>query len=260
MKQKLLFLLFFIPFVLISQSKLGNAKDSLSKRSSSGTTSSSSSSSRSSNNHGFFDDFFAQILYDITLGIGIGDAEYREMSPYPYYYDKQGEYIKDFDNNMGKRSSFRVGTNYVINRINSFEVNAVFKPIPLIGIEASHLNFSEQTLFNSESLNISSIMLNYYRFREQYFSVWWGFGATYIGNEVDTWGGTFSVGTEIYPVKPISLHISWKRSFINEGKVDIFKSQVKYHLKKTALYTGYHNYQLGSETVSGLVLGLEYIF
>ncbi len=260
MKHKLLLLL-FIPCILFSQGKLKSAKNSLSNSSSSNSSSSNSSSSSSSDNDGggFFDDLFLELAYHVTLGVGFGEARYTEMNQYPYYNDG-GEYTRNFEDGNNKRSSLRFGANYLINRVKGLEINSVFKPIPILGIEVSHVNFSEQTLLSSESLNVTSINANYYRFREKYFSLWWGAGVTYVGNEVDTWGGLYNIGADIYPFKPISLHFSWKQSFINDGEVDVFKSQIKYHIKKTALYTGYHNYKLGSETVSGVVFGLEYTF
>lgn len=261
MKHKLL-LLFFIPYLSFGQSTLGKAKESLSKSSRNSVNVETRNSSSSSNDDDFFSNFFEsaflEVAYYSTLGIAFGGGDYREMNPYPYY-NNHGEFTKDYYDNT-KRSSFKIGGNYLINRINGFELDAVFKPIPIAGLEVSYLNFSENTLLSSESLNITSFSANYYRFRENYFSAWWGIGGTYVGNEVDTWGFNYNLGLDIYPVKPISLHVGWRQSFINDNTVDVFKSQVKYHIKRTALYTGYHNYKLGSETVSGLVLGIELTF
>ena len=264
MKSKLLLLL-FVPCVLFSQSKLGKAKESLSKTSSSsGNSSTSSSSSYNDDDDDFdffsmlFEDIFFEIAYHSTLGIAFGGANYTEMNPYPYY-NNHGEFTNDFKD-ANKRSSIKIGTNYLINRINALEINTVLKPIPIAGLEVSYLNFAENTLLNSESLNITSVSANYYRVRENHFSLWWGIGGTYVGKEVDTWGFAYNLGVDIYPVKPISLHLGWRQSFINDNTVDVFKSQVKYHIKRAALYSGYHNYKLGSETISGLVLGIEYSF
>ncbi len=263
MKSKLLLLL-FVPCIMFSQTKLGKAKESLSKTSKSSGSSSSSSNSSSDNDgdfdfvSAFFESAFLELMYYSTLGIAFGGGDYTEMNPYPYY-NNHGEFTNDFNDNT-KRSSIKIGGNYLINRINGVELNAVLKPIPIAGLDVSYLNFSESTLLNSESLNITSISANYYRVRENNFSIWWGIGGTYVGKEVDTWGFAYNLGVDIYPVKPISLHLGWRQSFINDNTVDVFKSQVKYHIKRAALYTGYHNYKLGSETISGLILGIEYSF
>ena len=73
-------------------------------------------------------------------------------------------------------------------------------------------------------------------------------------------GFAYNIGTEIYPFKPISLYASWKQSFINSTSIDVFKAQVKYHIKEAALFTGYHEFQLGGVKSSGFVLGMEYTF
>ncbi len=265
MKRKLLLLL-FIPLFLCSQGTLNNAKKSLSKKNSKNSSITSNSRARvsqRSNSSYFFNrllsSFVIGTLYQGSLGLLIGRPDFTRMHPYPYYTGNEGEYHYD-EKNTYKNSNLKLEANYLINRVKGLEFNAVYKPFYLAGIEVSHLNFSEKTLLNSESLNITSVNLNYYRIRKRNFSMWWGAGASYVGNEVDTWGFTYNVGTNIYPFQPISFHLGWKQSFINDNSINVFKSQVKYHIKKTALYTGYHNYALGSETVSGLVLGVEYTF
>ncbi|WP_075340474.1 hypothetical protein [Tenacibaculum agarivorans] len=262
MKHKLL-LLFFIPYLSFSQSTLGKAKESLSKSSKSVSTTTRSSNSSSEDDDPsffelFFESFVLELAYYTTLGVAFGSADYTEINPYPYY-NGDGEYTRDFHDDT-QSVNFKIGANYLASRVNGLEFNAVFKPLPIIGLEFSHVNFSEKTLLNSESLPISSFNVNYYRVREDHFSLWWGIGGTYVGDSVDTWGFSYNLGLDVYPVKPISLHVGWKQSFINDDKVNVFKSQVKYHIRKTALYTGYHNFRLGSETVSGLVLGVEYTF
>lgn len=85
-------------------------------------------------------------------------------------------------------------------------------------------------------------------------------GASYVANSVDTFGFAYTLGAEIYPMKPLSLHFSWKQSFINSNDVSTFKGQFKYHIKNYALFTGYHVNQLGNQQISGAVVGLEYTF
>ncbi|WP_299672627.1 hypothetical protein [uncultured Tenacibaculum sp.] len=262
MKRKLL-LLVFIPFFLCSQSTLSNAKQSLSSSSSTSSSSNSNDDSDDDDDINFFSAFFGEIFLDVfyyaSLGIFIGEPTETAMNPYPYYNDKEGEYSIRLDGNV-KKQSLKLSTNYLFNRVRGIEFNAVYKPVYLVGVELSHINFSENTLLNSESLNITSVNLNYYRIRNRNISMWWGLGVTYVGNGVNSAGVSYNFGTDIYPAKPISLHLGWKQSFINDNSVNVFKAQAKYHIKKTALYTGYHNYKLGSETVSGLVFGLEYTF
>lgn len=265
MNKKLLLLL-FIPCFLGAQSTLSNAKGSLSKSSNNSPVTSSSNDDDDDDDsvgdtifesifESIFLDFFGYMSYNLILGEGM----YTEITPYPYFDGKSGEYTRVL-NDKNKRTNIKLNANYFVNRVSGIELNAVVKPIPLLGVELDYLNFNEEGLFTDESLNITSINANYYRIRESSLSMWWGIGATYVGNEVDSWGVSYNFGTDIYPVKPISFHLGWKQSFINDNRVNVFKSQVKYHLKQTAFYTGYHNYKLGSETISGLVLGVEVNF
>lgn len=266
MKRKLL-LLVFIPFFLSAQSTLGKAKQSLSNNSSSSFSSSNNSDDDSDDDDNFTGNFFADffgtlfldIFYHTSKEVFIGRPTSVAMNPYPYFNGSSGEYSKNL-NAPQKNQSIKIGANYLFNRVRGIEFNAVYKPFYLAGIEASHINFSENTLANSETLNITSVNLNYYRVREQHISMWWGLGVTHVADGVNTTGFSYNFGTDIYPAKPFSLHLGWKQSFINNNSVNVFKSQAKYHIKNTALYTGYHNYKLGSETVSGIVFGLEYTF
>ncbi|WP_369047905.1 hypothetical protein [Tenacibaculum sp. UWU-22] len=267
MKQ-LLFSLLLLSSLAFSQEKLKNAKKSLSKQKTERSfTKNTKVTYRKSNNSSInntdeaanpFVKIFGNVIFYSTVGLVSGRAEWRELNPYPYYND-YGEYTTHFSDKT-KRSSFKLGSNYLFNTVKGIETTALFKPIPLVGIDVSYLYFSEATFNHNENFNIVSVMANYYRIRENYISFWWGLGATYAGNQVNTIGFSYALGTEIYPIKPISLHVSWKQSFINHNTIDVFKSQLKYHLKNTAIYTGYHNYQLGNQPIGGIVLGMEYVF
>jgi hypothetical protein len=124
-------------------------------------------------------------------------------------------------------------------------------------LELSQRHFFESNLAGKDNLEVYSLMLNYYRIRERSFTGWWGIGATYVGNEVHTTGVAYQVGIEVYPLKPISLQASFKQSFINESNINELKFHLKYHRKKMAYYTGYHDYSIGGVKASGVVLGVD---
>lgn len=259
--KKLIVILFLIPLAVFSQGKLDSAKESLSDKSNSRTRASYSSSSSSSSysSDGIFDDFFVELFFHATAGILFGEANVRDLNPYPYYFDNEGEYAAVISD-TGRKTSFKLGSNVLFDNVSGLELNALFKPIPILGIEASHTFFTEQNLRGKDALGVTTITANYYRFREKNFTLWWGVGLSHVGSGVNTTGFAYTAGTDIYPGKPISLHVSWKQSFINESSVDLFKGQVKYHTKNKAVFLGYHNYNLGSENVSGPVIGFEITF
>lgn len=266
MKQLVLFL-FFIPLVVVSQqNKLKKAKNSLKQKttttSTRGTKNVRRSSNSTSNNSRIenpFNNLLLEIGFKATFGIAFGQAQERDLNPFPYFYDDEGEYAAALSD-TGRKQSLKLGANYVFNTISGLEFNAAYKPLPILGIDASYTHFSEKNRASSESLDILSLIVNYHRFREKNFTVWWGAGITYVGNEIDKVGFAYNLGTEIYPFKPISIHLSWKESFINESEIGIFKSNIKYHIKNKAFFIGYHNYQIGSERISAPTVGFEIIF
>ncbi len=267
--KKIVYLLLLSSSMLFSQQKLKKAKENLTENNtkmysaSSGNTSEDteeSSKSTTSFSNGLSNSFLG-LLGDVILfasvGVIFGDAEKREITPYPYF--DGGEFTASFHENS-RRSNFRIGANYLFNSVKALEINGLFKPIPILGIEASHLHFSEKNRVATDYLDVSSLMVNYNRFRERYFSLWWGVGATYIGNEVDRVGFTYGVGTEIYPWNPVSIHFSWKESLLKNATVGLLKAQLKVHLKKIAIFSGYHHYDVGGVLFDGGVIGVEYTF
>lgn len=252
-----LLLFFFTSTITFAQGRLDIAKKDMSSSSSSSSSSSTSSTRTSSSDDDSDLGFFGELIYQMTLGVFIGDAEMRGLNRYPYY-NGYGEYVWDTEQ---RRSRLRLGGNYVLNKhVRSYELHANYRIIPLIGIDVSQYHFAEPVRGEKDFLNTTSIMLNYYRVREQSISAWWGLGGTYVGNGVDTWGLTYSLGMELYVSKPVSFHASFKQSRINESKIDILKFQAKYHLKRTALFLGYQHNVLGSVTIGGLSMGIEYTF
>lgn len=243
--KKVLLILFLIPAIGFSQNKLDNAKKKLKNEST--TTKSTSSNTKKSNKRNSrrnssassidydssLESVLLQIGFRITAGVVFGEVQKRDLNPYPYFYDDEGEYAGELSK-TGRKQSFRLSGNYLFNTIKGAEINALYKPLPILGFELSRVNFAEQNIKNKDYLNISSFMANYYRLREKNIALWWGIGISYVGSGVNTLGFSYNLGTDIYPVKPISIHLSWKESFINGNDIGLFKSQLKYHIKKKA--------------------------
>lgn len=262
--KKLAILFLLIPLISFSQGKLSTAKNNLSSRSNTSSSSSSSSNRGSSiggSNVGFFGEVFIELFAFIGYKAMFGEWEYRHFTPYPYYYSNvNGEY--DFGlQNDDKTSQLRLGTNYLVgNVVNSFELNARYRFDPLWGVELHHQSFFEDTRNGTDYLDVTSIGVNYYRIRERGITAWWGAGISYVGSDVGSIGVMYNVGTEIYPFRPVSLHVSFQQALINNSNVGTLRSQLKFHRKKTAYYLGYHDISLGGVKASGAVLGVEFTF
>lgn len=262
--KRFILLLLFAPLVMFSQSKLQKAKKNLNTKSAKVATKSTRKVRTSTRNSSSkFENPFSNLLLEVgfyaTLGIVVGQAQECDLNPYPYFYNDEGEYAKILSN-TGRKQNLKLGANYIFNNVNGFELNAIFKPIPILGIDVSHLHFSEKNRTKTEVLDITSLQINYHRFREKNITLWWGAGISYVANEIKTTGFAYNVGTEIYPFNPISVHVSWKQSFINESEITVFKSQLKYHFKNKNFFIGYHNYHIGSETITAPTLGFEITF
>jgi hypothetical protein len=144
--------------------------------------------------------------------------------------------------------------------VNSFEAKVNYRFNPFVGLDLNHQHFFENSLSGNDYLDVITFMANYYRIRERSFTGWWGLGFTYVGNEVNTAGFAYNLGLEVYPIKAMSFHVSYKQSFINESHINVLKLEAKYHLKKVACFTGYHNISLGGVKASGPVLGAQISF
>lgn len=264
MKTFFLALLLFFPVLLFSQGKLEKAKESLSEKGVLENVETESSNKRNlhrdKNNHSFFVGIIEDIAFYAFYGAVFGNSEYRTFTPHPYFQNLKGEYVS-LNLVNDKKSLFKLEVNQLFNKnINALEFNASLRVIPILGIEGSYLKFSESTIHGKDYFDMASIMANYYRIREQQITVWWGIGTTYVGNSINDWGFSYNIGGEIFPLKPISLHLSYKQTFINVSSINTTKFHVKYHINHLGFYTGYHANVLGSETVNGLVIGVDYTF
>lgn len=261
-------LLFFIPTIILSQNKLGRAKERLKEKPETRKNKrTEKSNSSDDSDYSIIDDLGRSIIGNLLGELifrpifygTIGYFEERDLNPYPYYYEGEGEYAKELSD-TGRKQNLRIGTNYLFNNIDVVELNMSYKPSPLLGINASHTHFYEKDRLNSSALNVTSLLFNYHRIREKNITIWAGLGATYVGNEVNEFGFSYNLGAEIYPFKPISIHLSWQESFINESKISVFKSQLKYHFKNKAIFTGYKAYQIAKEHINGPLIGFEITF
>lgn len=248
-------------FCAVAQGKLNQAKSDLSSKSSSRSSSSSDSrSSADDDDEGIFDSFFTEFFFYLSYGTLFGEMESRNLTSYPYASGTFGEYHAYEDvNTAAKRSQFIISNTVVWHESNFYgnDLQLNYRMTPLLGIQASHLHFFERGLDNTD-LGMSSLMLNYYRIREKHVTGYWGIGGTYLGSGIDDFGFSYQVGLDIYPVKPFSIGLLWKQTFVNSSAVDEFSILGKYHMKKTAIQAGFKYYELGTVSLPSAALGVEF--
>lgn len=246
--------------VTFAQGKLDKAKEGLSKSSSQESFSNSDdgNSNTHSGGNGILEGLVIEALYFVTYNTFIGEIQPRAFYPHPYAYGQHGEYHNLEMESYGKKSKLMISNTVAVRSDmygNDLKLNYRF--IPVLGLEANHLHFFDNTVENIE-LGISSIMLNYYRIRENRVTGFWGLGATYVGSDVNTTGFSYNLGLDIYVSNPVSLGLFWKKSFINESSINEFRALGRYHINRFAIHGGFIHYNLGGEQFPSAALGIEF--
>ena len=243
------------------QSKLGQAKDNLSSNDQ--YYSSSSSGGNSSDSDGsFLLELLIEPIVWIAVNTIIGEGEYRMINPSLYANNSNGEYILSDFNDQYKNSLFKGSLDYTNSKdaIQGVHLNVDYRFSHLFGAQFSHSHFYERYFGETEHLDMSSLLFNYYRIREKYITAWWGLGGSYIANGVNRFGFTYNIGAEIFPIRPFSFLFSWQQHFINNQHINTLKAQLKCHLKHFNVYLGYHNYNIANITNPSLAIGIGYRF
>lgn len=254
-------LLLFWPITAFSQGKLSRAKGDLSgKNSSSNYSVSNDDTSTESGDMGFLDGVVLELLYFATYGALIGELQPRTFHGYPYSDGQHGEYAYP-ESEHDFRGSLLVISNTVSIQSSTFanDLNVNYRFVPAVGVKVNHLHFLDRYNEN-EQLGLTSMMLDFYRIREKNVTGYWGVGATYVGNNVATWGFTYNLGLDIFVGDPISFGLLWKQSFVNENSVNEFRGLIRYHLKRFDIHGGFIQHKLGDEHFPSAAFGVGYRF
>lgn len=246
--------------ITFAQESLNKAKENLS-----GTSSSESSSSSSSDNNqalndgtGFFEGIIIEIFIQATYGVLIGGLQPRSFYRYPYAEGEHGEYKLIENEAKGNQSKFMISNTVVVQSdLYGNDLKFNYRFLPIIGVEVNHLHFFENDDENTQ-LGVSSLMLNYYRIRENNVSGYWGIGATYAGSGVNTSGFSYNLGMDIYVANPISVGLFWKQTFMNNSSMNEFRALARYHIKRTSIQGGFIHYKLGGVNFPSAAIGIEF--
>ncbi|MFD0964683.1 hypothetical protein [Pseudofulvibacter geojedonensis] len=260
---KLLIITLFFSQINFAQSKLKKAKSNLSDNSfTSNTSTTSNSSSSSSSKNTFLVDLLIEPIIWIGTHTVLGEAEDRSIVPFPYYNGYQGEYSTNYKQENYKNSLLHINSYYISSKdaVKGLNIDVNYRFTPLIGAELKHLHLFEKYFGETEYLDISSLLFNYYRIREKYVTAYWGIGLSYIANEVKKVGFSYATGIEIFPVNPISLSFTWQQNFVNAQAINELKLQLNYHIKQFSPFIGYYNYNLAGVKNPSIGFGCNYRF
>lgn len=178
------------------------------------------------------------------------------FSDYPYQSPNVGLYALSEQTN--KRFSMKLFGNYFYNSpdLQGFDFRARICPLPFLGVAFDFTNLTEDLDSKQDNIQIYNIFINYYRGRSQRLALWWGLGVKGIAGDKTRLGPAFNLGAEIYPIKPISLHVNYNIGSVNERAVGELLLHLNCHIQRSILFIGYHRYSVGSAILDGGIVGV----
>jgi hypothetical protein len=260
---------FTIPFY--GQNKLDKSKKELnsnsgvSSQSSSSTTNSSPKRSANPENVNVFVQIVGYATYGIFKYGFVGDYTnenhlYSNVTPYPYYNGKSGNYEK-FDADTIKKNQFRIDFEdrfiYSNNDLFGNHLNVKIRPFQYFYLQNDFHQLYEINKIDHSNNRLSLFHFNigYDRIRFEKFNFGFTIGASYVGNEVKKAGFSYGINTEYFMNNRISFLATAKWSTINGLPVNLYELQSKIHRKKFFFSTGFEHLKIASPTYNFITLG-----
>lgn len=270
MKKRYVFLIIIVAsFTNVSaQNKLEKSKSELnsgSKNSNSSGKSSAKSSDDDDDSLGFFGELFFYITFGVFKYGLIGDYAnedhlYSNLTPYPFYNGKSGNYENlDTDTVQKTMNRIDIENKFIYNNSrllgNHLEVKA--RPFQYFYIQADYRELFEFNKVQNTTNNLSLLHLNlaYDRVRLEKFNLGWNLGASYIGNEVNKFGFSYGLSADYFMTNQISFSASQQWSSINGFPVNALELQSRYHKKNYFLTMGYERLKIATPTYNFITVG-----
>lgn len=277
MKKTLLLLLVFISVTSFAQNKLEKSKKELNSNAGKKTSNShatASSSSKSNTNDSFFENVVVDIFLYATFGVFkygvIGDYKnenhlYSNLTPYPYYNGKSGNYESADSISVSKNiARFDLENSFVYSNNDLFgnHLKAKIRPFQFFYFQTDfHQLFEINEIDNSNNrLSLFQFNLNYDRIRFEKFNFGWNLGATYVGNEVKKAGFAYGLNADYFMNKNISFSASAKWSQITSRPINTFELQSKFHRKNYFFAMGFEHLKIATPTYNFIALGAGIYF
>lgn len=271
MKKKGVFLIIILAsFATVSaQNKLEKSKSELNSGSKNSSSSSSSKSSAKASDEDDDLEFFAEMFFYMTFGIFkyglIGDYTnedhlYSNLTPYPFYNGKSGNY-ENADTDTVQKAIYRIDleNKFIYNNSrllgNHLEVKA--RPFQYFYIQADYRELFEFNKVHNTTNNLSLLHLNlaYDRVRLERFNLGWNIGTSYVGNEVGKFGFSFGLSADYFMTNQISFSGSQQWSSINGFSVNTLELQSKYHKKNYFFTMGYERLKIATPVYNFISIG-----
>lgn len=190
---------------------------------------------------------------DAFLGLNFWNSYF---SDYPYQLHNVGLYASPAMTD--KRFAMKLFGNYFYNSadLQGFDFRARICPLPFLGGAIDFTDLTEDLGSTQDHIQIYNIFLNYYRGRSQRLALWWGLGAKGIAGDITRHCFAVNIGTEIYPIKPISFQFNYNIGSINNKAVGELLLHFNFHIQRSILFVGYHRYSVGTRVLDGAIAGI----
>jgi len=202
--------------------------------------------------------FLPRLLIGTFLGedslVYYGNFWQVSFSDYPYCTKDDGLFAHRF----GKDFSLQFSSHYFYNSdvLQGIGLRAHLSPRPILGVEIHYTDLTEKLKTRYDHLRLYDIFLNYYRVRKPRWVVWWGIGLKGMQGDNSYQGFGFNLGTDVYPVQPVSLHLDYSKGWINGQSLSEFLIRMNLHLQRTIFFIGYQRFSAGSSVLDGAVFGV----
>ena len=276
-KITIVFITFFY-FSGFGQNKLNTSKKELSLGSSSQKQSNVSNGSSKEKKTKSSDDsnvdfelvkVAAEVLLYATYGVFkygiIGDYHnenhlYSNLTPYPFYNGKSGNFEKGDTLSITKnKARLDIENSFVYNSNTLFgnHLKVKIRPFQYFYLQTDfHQLFEFDKIDNTNSrFSLFQFNINYDRIRFEKFNFGWNLGATYVGNEVKKGGFAYGLNAEYFMDNRISIFASAKWCSINNAPLNTYELLGKFYRKNCFFSLGLEHLKMASPTYTLVALG-----
>lgn len=213
---------------------------------------------------------FLEIAYYATLFGAIGDYENEDhlesnLSPYPYFDNKSGNYIKyDESDDSNSKMRFDIENHFLYANNAAFgnHLKGKFRPFQYFYLQTDYRELMERDKFAKTTSNLSVFQFNlgYDRLRFEKFNLGWTLGATYMASGINKTGFSYGLHTDVFPLKKVSFNSAMIWSKINGLPVNTFEFRGKYHQKNHFFSMGYENLKIATPSYNYVTFGAGIYF
>ncbi len=260
--------IFCLVFSSVAQEgKLETAQERLNQSASNDSSKSGSKRNSSSNEEPsvfgtLFGEIFLCAFYYAAYGLFIeinpeSSMHDAEISTYPYKEHQYGNFIYTDSTNYAI-ARYDISNRFLIESKHLYgtHLNANLRFLQRMGFEVAYVHLLEKLPNKTVSFTMFSAMLNYYRVRTQKFDFSYGVGFTHVGKGVHKTGFSYGFSAEWFLKKPMSISASYKKTFINQERIENITTSLKYHVKNYNFSTGYTYFNLAGMSIQAFSLGI----